>query len=110
MPPKSSWWDHFWSKEGVYYKGDKTHVAAWCLRCLEYEKETLLSADAAAVETGSVSSCRTMEQIHNAGKFPNSISYCMRAYNLYFLWKLLTQVLNVFLTTTTKALSLFAEK
>ena len=85
-------------------------MAAWCLKCLEYEKEILLSVDAAAVVAGSISSCRTMEQIHNAGKFPNSISCDIQTYNLYFLWKLLMQVWNVFLTTMTKDLSLFAEK
>ena len=77
---------------------------------LKNEKETLLSADTTAVATGSISSCRTMEQIHNAGKFPNSISCYIQAYNFYFLWKLLMQVWNIFLTMTTKALSLFAEK
>ena len=68
MPPKSLWWDHFWSKEGVHYKADKTHLAAWCHKCLEYEKELLCSADNAALAIGSIPCYQTMEQIHNAGK------------------------------------------
>ena len=68
MPPKSFWWDHFWSKNGVHYKGDKTHLAAWCLKCLEYEKELLRSADSVALAVGTISSYQTEEQIHDTGK------------------------------------------
>ena len=47
---------------------DKTHLAAWCLKCLEYKRELLHSADSVALAVGTISSCQTEEQIHDAGK------------------------------------------
>ncbi|KAI6019707.1 hypothetical protein F5J12DRAFT_780812 [Pisolithus orientalis] len=66
MPPKSPWWDHFWSEDGVHYKGDKTHLATWCQKCLEFQIELLFNVDDVGFTTGLVSCLQKDEELHKA--------------------------------------------
>lgn len=48
--------------KSIKFRGDKTHLAAWCSGCLEWYAQVMMTTEAASASRGEIAEVRSKEE------------------------------------------------